>query len=106
VLANITQVFISLETFFLGVAVLPDMCVLTGRDQNLNFGRMCIEHIIDLAFVICSIGCTGKQSLFDLLRYHIFHDSIVADAVGAFSQLVPGILKLLLGIWTPSVPVT
>jgi len=79
-LANVTQVLISLKTFFVRVRMLPDACILARRDQNLNLWRMHIERIIDTAFIVRSVCCTGKKGLFDLFQ-HFLHDCIIAGAI-------------------------
>src|SRR5512139_831272 len=80
IFANITQVFITLETFFLRIAMLPDASILARWDQNPHLRRMFIERLIDVAFIVRSIGSTGKQSLFNLCQ-HLFYNSRITSAI-------------------------
>jgi hypothetical protein len=65
-LATVMHILTSLETFSYRVTMLPDMGILARRDQNLHIGRMRIEGIVNFAFVIGTVGCTGKKGWFDL----------------------------------------
>ena len=60
--------------------MLPDVRILAWWDQDRYVWRVFVEGIIDFMFIVCSIGRTGKQGLFDLCQ-HILHHSIVTDTV-------------------------
>jgi len=60
--------------------MLPDVRVLARRDQDLHFGRVLIQCLIDFTLVVGTIRGTRKQGLFDL-RQHLFHNRIIADVI-------------------------
>jgi len=60
--------------------MLPDARVLARWDQDLHFGRVLIQCIIDFTFVVGAIRSTRKQGLFDLGQ-QLFHNRIIADVI-------------------------
>jgi len=63
VLANITQIFISLVTLRLGIALLPDVRIFARRDQDFSLGGILVQAVVHLALIITAIG--GKNGQLD-----------------------------------------
>jgi len=73
---------------------LSDVRAFVRRDRSFNGGRVCIERLMDVAWVARSIGSTWKRGRFDLFQ-QILHDAIVADtAVGQHCRLDPTVVGI------------